>query len=203
MYWYNYTRYGLVVVNVVMHIVALVLLKQQKDNTQYKNQRNIITALCVSELSGALLCGFMYITRLQTSKITSQIMLCFIVIIFTPCYYVIMGLVTIDRFLAFYLNIRYKIYVTLTKLMKLTIGAVITFFTTAIVFSVLIVTQKVTMQWLNNNKILPLFMIIDVAYIFLTVATYIYIYIYSLYIDNNQESERTITILRVKITLNF
>ena len=203
MCWYNYTRYGLVVVNVVMHIVALVLLKQQKDNTQYKNQRNIITALCVSELSGALLCGFMYITRLQTSKITSQIMLCFIVIIFTPCYYVIMGLVTIDRFLAFYLNIRYKIYVTLTKLMKLTIGAVITFFTTAIVFSVLIVTQKVTMQWLNNNKILPLFMIIDVAYIFLTVATYIYIYIYSLYIDNNQESERTITILRVKITLNF
>ena len=200
MYWYNYTRYGLVVVNVVMHIVALVLLKQQKDNTQYKNQRNIITALCVSELSGALLCGFMYITRLQTSKITSQIMLCFIVIIFTPCYYVIMGLVTIDRFLAFYLNIRYKIYVTLTKLMKLTIGAVITFFTTAIVFSVLIVTQKVTMQWLNN-KILPLFMIIDVAYIFLTVATYIYIY--SLYIDNNQESERTITMLGVKITLNF
>ena len=188
MCWYNYTRYGLVVVNVVMHIVALVLLKQQKDNTQYKNQRNIITALCVSELSGALLCGFMYITRLQTSKITSQIMLCFIVIIFTPCYYVIMGLVTIDRFLAFYLNIRYKIYVTLTKLMKLTIGAVITLFTTAIVFSVLIVTQKVTMQWLNN-KILPLFMIIDVAYIFLTVANYIYIYIYiyPLYIDNNQE----------------
>ena len=202
MCWYNYTRYGLVVVNVVMHIVALVLLKQRKDNTQYKNQRNIITALCASELSGALLCGFMYITRLQTSKITSQIMLCFIVIIFTPCYYVIMGLVTIDRFLAFYLNIRYKIYVTLTKLMKLTIGAVITFFTTAIVFSVLIVTQKVTMQWLNN-KILPLFMIIDVAYIFLTVATYIYIYIYSLYIDNNQESERTITMLGVKITLNF
>ena len=180
MCWYNYTRYGLVVVNVVMHIVALVLLKQQKDNIQYKNQRNIIAVFCVCELSGALLCGFMYITRLQTSKITSQIMLCFIAIIFTPCYYVIMGLVTIDRFLAFYLNIRYKIYVTLTKLMKLTIGAVITFFTTAIVFSVLIVTQKVTMQWLNN-KILPLFMIIDVAYIFLTVATYIYIYIFIVY----------------------
>ena len=79
-------------------------------------------------------------------------------------------------------------------------GTVMTFFTTAIIFSVLIVTQKVTMQWLNN-KILPLFMIIDVAYIFLTVATYIYIY--SLYIDNNQESERTITMLGVKITLNF
>ena len=180
MCWYNYTRYGLVVVNVVMHIVALVLLKQQKDNTQYKNQRNIITALCVSELSGALLCGFMYITRLQTSKITSQIMLCFIVIFFTPCYYVIMGLLTIDRFLVFYLNIRYKIYITSTKLIKLTMGTVMTFFTTAIIFSVLIVTQKVTMQWLNN-KILPLFMIIDVAYIFLTVATYIYIYIFIVY----------------------
>ena len=55
MCWYNYTRYGLVVVNVVMHIVALVLLKQQKDNIQYKNQRNIIAVLCVCELSGALL----------------------------------------------------------------------------------------------------------------------------------------------------
>ena len=180
MYWYNYTRYGLVVVNVVMHIVALVLLKQQKDNIQYKNQRNIIAVFCVCELSGALLCGFMYITRLQTSKITSQIMLCFIVIFFTPCYYVIMGLLTIDRFLVFYLNIRYKIYITSTKLIKLTMGTVMTFFTTAIIFSVLIVTQKVTMQWLNN-KILPLFMIIDVAYIFLTVATYIYIYIFIVY----------------------
>ena len=180
MYWYNYTRYGLVVVNVVMHIVALVLLKQQKDNIQYKNQRNIIAVLCVCELSGALLCGFMYITSLQTSKITSQIMLCFIVIFFTPCYYVIMGLLTIDRFLVFYLNIRYKIYITSTKLIKLTMGTVMTCFTTAIIFSVLIVTQKVTMQWLNN-KILPLFMIIDVAYIFLTVATYIYIYIFIVY----------------------
>ena len=148
-----------------MNIVALVLLKQQKDSICYKDQRNIIAALCVCELSGALLCGFIYITRLQTSKITWQIMLCFIVIFFTPCYYVIMGLLTIDRFLAFHLNIRYKIYVTSTKLMKLIIGSVMTFFTTAIVFSVLIVTQKVTMQWLNN-KILPLFMIIDAAYIF-------------------------------------
>ena len=119
----------------------------------------------------ALLCGFMYITRPQTSKITSQIMLCFIVIFFTPCYYVIMGLLTIDRFLVFYLNIRYKIYITSTKLIKLTMDTVMTFFTTAIIFSVLIVTQKVTMQWLNN-KILPI---------------YIYIYIY-IFIVHRQQS---------------
>ena len=116
-------------------------------------------------------------------------MLCFIVIFFTPCYYVIMRFLTIDRILAFYLNIRYKIYVTSTKLIKLTIVTVITFLTTTIIFSVLTATQKVTMQWLNN-KILPLFMIIDVTYIFLTVATYIYILIsyrqQSRMIKNNQ-----------------
>ena len=75
-----------------------------------------------------------------------------------------------DRFLAFYLNIRNNIYVTSSKLIKLIIGAVMTSLTTAIILTVLVATQKVTKQRLNKI-IHPLHLMIDVAYIFLTAST--------------------------------
>ena len=87
-----------------------------------------------------------------------------------------MGLLTIDRFLVFYLNIRYKFYVTSTKVIKLIISTVVIFLANTIIFSVLIALQKITLQWLIRG-ISSLFLIVDFAYIFLTVATFIYIFI--------------------------
>ena len=97
-------------------------------------------------------------------------MLLFIVILGKPGYFFIMGLLLMDRFLAFYLNIRNNIYVTSSKLIKLIIGAVMTSLTTAIILTVLVATQKVTKQRLNKI-IHPLHLMIDVAYIFLTAST--------------------------------
>ena len=86
-----------------------------------------------------------------------------------------MYLLTIDRFLVFYLNIRYTLYITSTKVIKLIISTVTLFVATTIAFSALIVTQKMTLYWLNQG-IATLFLILDVAYIFVVATTYIYIF---------------------------
>ena len=168
-------QYSLVLGNFVIHVGALILLKQHKDNLSNKNQKNIIAALCGCELSGALLCGIFYICRLHVSKVIVQVISCFKITYFAPTYYFIMYLLTIDRFLVFYLNIRYTLYITSTKVIKLIISTVTLFVATTIAFSALIVTQKMTLYWLNQG-IATLFLILDVAYIFVVATTYIYIF---------------------------
>ena len=175
MSWCDYIGCGLIIGNIIIHVGTLSLLRQHKNSIRNKNQRNIIAALCGCELSGVLLYGIIYICTLHVSKITLEVMFCFLVMFTKLTYYFIMSLLTMDRFLAFYLNIRYKVYVTSTKLIKLIIGTVTAFLITTIMFSVLVVTRKVTMQRLDNI-ILPLFLMIDVAYMFLTAGTYVYIF---------------------------
>ena len=101
-------------------------------------------------------------------------MFCFLQLFAELTYQFIMGLLTVDRFLVFYLNIRYKVYITSSKLIKLIIGTVPTFLLTAIISSVLVATLKVTKKRFDNIFD-PLYLMIDVVYIFLTAATYVYI----------------------------
>ena len=97
-------------------------------------------------------------------------MFCFLQIFAKLTYQFIVGLLTMDKFLVFYLNIRYNVYITSLKLIKLIIGTVPIFLLIAIILSVLIATQKVTKQRLDNI-FHPLYLMIDVACIFLTAAT--------------------------------
>ena len=135
----------------------------------------IITALCRFQLSGVLFCGITLIWKVLSPRITFEVMFCFLQIFAKLTYQFIMGLLTMDRFLVFYLNIRYNVYITSSKLIKLIIGTVPIFLLTAIILSVLIATQKVTKQRLDNI-FHPLYLMIDVACIFLTAATYVYIF---------------------------
>lgn len=174
--WFEYVEYGLALSNIISHAIALTLLKQHKDSIRSKIQRNIISALCGYELFGILWFCIIYICNLFASDLILDVLFCFILIFATPNYYFIMGLLTINRFLVFYLNIRYKFYVTSTKVIKLIISTVVIFLANTIIFSVLIALQKITLQWLIRG-ISSLFLIVDFAYIFLTVATFIYIFI--------------------------
>ena len=89
-----------------------------------------------------------------------------------------MGLLTIDRFIVFYPNLRYRLYVTSTKVIKLIISTCTIFLATTITFSVLIAAQKINFHGVNH-RIFVLFLIIDFANIFLTVAIlYLYLYIF-------------------------
>ena len=173
--WFEYVEYGLALSNIISHAIALTLLKQHKGNIRSKNQRNIIAALYGYELIGILWFCIIYICNLFASDLILDVLFCFILIFATPNYYFIMGLLTIDRFLVFYLNVRYNFYVTSTKVIKLIISTVVIFLANTIFFSVLIALQKITLEWFIRG-ISPLFLIVDFAYIFLTVATFIYIF---------------------------
>ena len=164
--WFEYAEYGLALSNIISHAVALTLLKQHKDSIRSKNQRNIIAALCGYELFGILWFCIIYICNLFASDLILDVLFCFILIFATSnYYYFIMGLLTIDRFLVFYLNIRYKFYETSTKVIKLIISTVVIFLANTTIFSVLIVLQKITLQWLIRG-ISPLFLIVDFAFYF-------------------------------------
>ena len=174
--WYDYIECDLVIGNIAIHVGALSLMRRREDGIKNKNQRIIIAALCGCELSGVLYFGIIFICKLLFPRNVFEVMLLFIVILGKPGYFFIMGLLLMDRFLAFYLNIRNNIYVTSSKLIKLIIGAVMTSLTTAIILTALVATQKVTKQRLNKI-IHPLHLMIDVAYIFLTATTYVYMFI--------------------------
>ena len=173
--WIKYVEYGLTLSNIILHVAALTFLKQHKDRIRNKNQRNIIAALCGFELFGALLYCVIYIWMFFASDVTLDVLFCFVLIFTAPNYYFIMGLLAIDRFLVFFLNIRYKFYVTSAKVIKLVISTVVICLANTIIFSVLIATKKISIQWFVRG-IFAVFFIIDFAYIFLTLATYIYIF---------------------------
>ena len=182
------------------------------------NQRNIITVLCWCQLSVTLLFCIIYIFKFHVLEVTLNVIFCFVLLFTLQNYYFMMGLLTIDRFIVFYPNLRYRLYVTSTKVIKLIISTCTIFLATTITFSVLIAAQKINFHGLNH-RIFVLFLIIDFANIFLTVAIlylylyifiYIYIYIilyfififtYSWHANNNQEWESIFKALRVKITL--
>ena len=173
--WIKYVEYGLTLSNIILHVAALTFLKQHKDRIRNKNQRNIIAALCGFELFGALLYCVIYICMFFVSDITLDVLFCFVLIFTAPNCYFIMGLLTIDRFLVFYLNIRYKFYVISAKVIKLIISTAVICLANTIIFPVLIATKKIAIQWVVRG-IFAVFFIIDFANIFLTLVTYIYIF---------------------------
>ena len=105
-----------------------------KDNIRNKNQRNTISALCGCQLSRTLLFWIIYRWRLHIFEVTLNIIFCFVLLTNLLNYYFIMRLLTIDRLLLFYLNIRYRRYVTSAEVIKLII-CTFTMFLAIIFFS--------------------------------------------------------------------
>ena len=90
--------------------MALIFLKRNTNGYRNKTQINIITVLCVYELLGglwAILCDA--VERNVTSKVTASklldVIMCLTDIFIALNYYFTMFLLTVDRFLAIYLNI--------------------------------------------------------------------------------------------------
>ena len=134
--------------------------------------------MCWCQLSVTLLFCIIYIFKFHVLEVTLNVIFCFVLLFTLPNFYFMMGLLTIDRFIVFYPNLRYRPYVTSTKVIKLIISTGTIFIATTITFSVLIAAQKINFHGLDH-RIFVLFLIIDFANIFLTVAIlYLYLYIF-------------------------
>ena len=93
--WNYILEYTLHSCIMVIHIVALIFLRRSRCSNRYKNQRIIITSLCICELIGTVLFISYRIFECSVSLLVANITLCFALVFAVPIYYFIMVLLTI------------------------------------------------------------------------------------------------------------
>ena len=167
---------------VVTNSMALVFLKRNRNKHGYrnKNQINLITALCLYELlTGLLTILYHAVGHNVTSKIVASklldVIICLTDIFLALNYYFIMVLLTADRFLAIYLNIKYQFYLPPKRIMRLVAIVFMILLACATTASVLIVFNKMNRLY-HWNMLYVLFVILDISYIVLVISVYTYIF---------------------------
>lgn len=176
--WFDYVEYISLPLLIVIEVIALVLLYRHKDSKRNKHQVYIIAALCLTELNGTLSFIIYYIVEhgWSVSPVVIDIFHCYFVLFNRLTYYLVMTLVTIDRYLVFYWNIKYLIYWPPQRLLKSIISICLISFLIWFSFSCLVALKEIDGVYLVNIIFVPYF-IWDVIYIGLFLATYIYIFI--------------------------
>ena len=165
---------------VITNSMALIFLKRNTHGYRNKNQIKIITVLCVYELLGGLL-AILYdaVERNVTSKFIASklldVIMCLTDIFIALNYYFIMVLLTVDRFLAIYLNIKYQFYLPSKKIIRLVTIVSMTLLAFAVTAAVLIVFNKMNRLY-HWNMLYVLYVVIDISYIALVISVYVYIF---------------------------
>ena len=178
MIWVEIVQYILLSVVVIVNSSALFLLKEGAHSYRHANQVNIIAALCIYELVGGLVSILFYIVKYNVTNMTRKLLdvtLCVTDIYITFNYYFIMILLTIDRFLVFYLNMKYHFYLPPKKITRLIIVVSMTLFTCTIIAAIFIMLNKMSRLY-YWNMLYFLYVIIDISYILLVMSVYIYIF---------------------------
>ena len=173
--WYDILEYTLLPSIIVIHTVAFVFLKRSKHSKRYKNQIVIITFFCIFELAGAVLLISYGIFDYFVSSFVADIIVCLIEIFIMFNNYFMMLLLTMDRFLVFYLNLRHQLYVSSSKTLKLIALVTIVSFLASVVFPVLMSTQTITWLQFHSMQFL-LCLIFDTGYICFFIGVYSFIY---------------------------
>lgn len=170
----------LITITVLFQVVALVLLNLNKEFGRNKTQVYIIAALFIYELFSYILlgidAGIYYGTDLYSNRIVSIIVGEFFNVFTTLVYYTLMVLLVLDRFLVFYLNIKYPLYCTTLNLLKVIISFVLLVFLIFILIALLRVTellQRRTHFWIFHTS----FLILDICYFLFVVFSYTYIFL--------------------------
>ena len=167
---------------VLTNSMALVFLKRNRNAHGYrnKNQINLITVLCIYELlTGFLTILYHTIECNVTSNILASklldVLMCLADIFLALNYYFIMILLTVDRFLAVYLNIKYHFYLPPKRIMRLVAIVSMALLVCATIAAVLIIFNKMNRLY-HWNMLYVLFVIIDISYIVLVISVYAYIF---------------------------
>ena len=180
-YWFYILDFSQCIVVLVAHITILILLYRRKHLSRRKNELYILISLCHTESMFAAETVFYVITGFIT---IDHILFVEFLVWFTRftgfylsiLYYFSMLLLTLDRFLLFYLNLKYRVLCTPTRILKC-IYATVT--TSALLTLVLMTSCKLKEQTFQQStlKIMVCFCIfLDSAYIVIVFITYGYIF---------------------------
>lgn len=178
MIWFFYTECILLPLILSLQIMATIM--HRNKNHRNKNQVYLMTVLCIDAIGYLIFGGFIAFIPNQSSHGILQalrlIALCICNIFLMAICYSAMTFFTIDRFLVFHMNIRYRLCCLAKNILKLIfMVSTISFIVLVIVVS-LILMKKPDNEYLINYLFIPS-LIWDLIYILLVVARYIYIFI--------------------------
>ena len=97
----------------LLHIAGIALLRKEEDNITYGNQKYLIMALSLTELGFIVLSitreSIFYASGSREDKASLCVSL-YMAVVIGNMYYFVMFSITLDRFLALRLNIKYPLY---------------------------------------------------------------------------------------------
>ena len=168
MAWFLILQYILCPLALLVQVLGLILLHRRRQVSRNRNQIYILIGLCHTESALAIF-NILYMFEL----LPSRVIIIFEVYI-SILYYSFMILLTSDRFLVFYLNMKYPIYCTPKKLLKVVFAVVAV---PIIVFLILaLAIQFEQIELLNMAIIMQyVYISVDTFYIFIVIITCTYI----------------------------
>ena len=170
MTWFLILEYVLCPIVLLIQILGLILLYRRKQISRNKNQIYILIALCHTESTFAIL-STLYMFQLAPLRVTTLLEKYLSVL-----YYSFMILLTSDRFLVFYLNMKYPVYCTPRKLLKIIISVVVVPMVLVLILALAIQFQLI--NYLNMSIITQyMYISVDTFYIIIVVITYTYIFV--------------------------
>ena len=170
MAWFLILQYILCPLALLVQVLGLILLYRRRQVSRNRNQIYILIGLCQTESALAIF-NILYMFEL----LPSRVIIIFEVYI-SILYYSFMILLTSDRFLVFYLNMKYPIYCTPKKFLKVVFAVVAV---PMILFLILALAIQFEQIKLINAAIIMqyVYISVDTFYIFIVTITYTYIFI--------------------------
>lgn len=169
MAWFQILDYVLCPVASFLLILVLIILYRRKEVSRNRNQIFILIGLCHTESAFAI---FSILSMFQLLPPRVVIIL---EIYLSILYYSFMILLISDRFLVFYLNMKYPIFYSQKRLLKI-IFSVVAFPVILVLILALAIQFELTNE-LNMSIIVQyVYITIDTFYLVIVIITYIYIY---------------------------
>ena len=170
MAWFLILQYILCPVALLVQLLGLILLYWRRQLSRNRNQIYILIGLCHTESALAI---FNILRMFEL--LPSRVIIIFEIYI-SILYYSFMILLTSDRFLVFYLNMKYPVHCTPKKLLKICFAVVVV---PMILFLILALAIQFEQTKLLNMAIIMqyVYISVDTFYIFIVTITYTYIFI--------------------------
>ena len=153
-----------------IQILGLTLLYRQRNSSRNKNQIYLLIALCHTASTLAAL------KLLNLIESLPKELLWFSEMYFGILYNFFMVLFTTDRFLVFYLTIKYPIYFTSKKLLKI-IYTIVVLTLAFVLILVVLFWCKLIGFWKIGITVIHVVIILDTLYVIDVVITYTYIFV--------------------------
>lgn len=175
MNWFAYLKCAALPCIFIVEIIALTLFYHHRNKKRKRHQTYLVASLCISELNGVLAIIAVHIIYGRISALVDAILWFYIHCFVRLTYYFTMTTLAVDRFLVFYLNMRYLIVWPPEKPLKcLKFIYVISFFIWGC-FVCSIVFELIEWKLVCLIMFIPYF-IWDIIYIVQVIVTYFYIF---------------------------